>query len=248
MTDTMTIRLKDRDKETLAFTSMLTGIPSSKLLYPFLSEGVRVNLGATVLFNIDRNTPYQRARYERFIETLHGKGVKGHNPDVQTDLAPSQETTPRIVLDFFWMFKEVRAAEKMEQAMGEVQFAQDMGFVNVAFLRTLCLSLGEMYVSRGLSLSKIEIDQARRAFFYLMTSYNYQNNARGTGKVLAVKWYTHQDLVNKLVDEMVGRYEMRYPTKVVEAIEVREAIPVVPKKHISRTIPPQTRTTAIPSK
>jgi hypothetical protein len=217
MADIMTIRLKDRDKEMLSFSSKMTAIPASKLLYPFISEAIRINLGATLLFYVDRNTPYQRARYERFVEDL-----KDHESSQQVETPPSmettQESTPRIVLDFFWMFREVKAADRIES------------------------TLGDIYVSRGLSLSKIEVDQARRIFFHLMTSHLYRNNAKGTARAISAKWYSHQDLVNKLVDEMVSRYELRYPAKVVDAIEVREAIPVVTKHPINRTVPSKVKT------
>jgi hypothetical protein len=236
LADIMTIRFKDRDKEALSFSSKMTGIPASKLLYPFISEAIRINLGAALLFNVDRNTPYQRAKYGRFVEAL-----KDHETRLQSETPPSMETilesTPRVVQDFFWMFREVKAAERIESAMGDIQLSLDMGFLNASFLRTLCISLADAYVSRGLSLSRIEVDQTRRIFFHLMTSHLYRNNAKGTARAISVKWYSHQDLVNKLVDEMVSRYELRYPAKVVEAIEVREAIPVVTKQPIIRTVP-----------
>lgn len=245
--DIMTIRLKDRDKEMLGFSSKMTAIPASKLLYPFISEAIRINLGASLLLNIDRNQPFQRRRYEQFVDAL-----KDHEDRLQTDAPPSMESiqaeTPRVVLDFFWMFREVKAVERLETTMGEIQLSSDMEFLNASFRRTLCIALGDAYISRGLSLSKIEVDQARRIFFYLMTSHFYRNNAKGTAKALSVKWYSHQDLVNRLVDEMVSRYELRYPTKVVDAIEVREAIPVVSKKTVSRTIPSQTKAPMPPAK
>jgi hypothetical protein len=238
MTDIMTLRLKDRDKEALYFSSKQTGIPSSKLLYPFISEAIGINLGASILFNLDRNAPYQRARYERFIEMIktgEGRVAASEQPE---NMEETPEATPRIVLDFFWMMREVKAAERLEQAMGEIQFVQDMGFLTPAFHRSLCLALADMYLSRGLSTSRLEADQARRAFFHIMISHYYRNNAKGTSKSLSTKWYSHQELVNKLVEEMVGKYEMRYPTKVVEAIEVREAIPVVPRKTVSKVPKP----------
>jgi hypothetical protein len=131
--------------------------------------------------------------------------------------------------------------------MGEIQFAQDMGFLNPSFHRALCTGLGDTYLSRGLSLAKIEVDPARRIFFYLMTSHFYNNNARGTAKALSAKWYSHQDLVNRLVEEMVSRYEFRYPIKVVDAIEVREAIPIVSKKPVIRPVQSKVRPSVPPS-
>lgn len=240
MTDVMTMRLKEKDKEMLSFSSKQTGIPSSKLLYPFISEAIRLNLGASILFNIDRNMPFQRGRFERFVESLKGHDPRPR-PDGGPDLEPQQETAPRIMLDFFWMFKEVKGAERLESAMQDVQVSQDMGFLTAPFMRSLCIGLGESYTSRGLSLVRIETDQARRLFFLLMTSHLYSNNAKGTAKALTAKWYSNQDLVNRLVEDMVIRYEARYPTKVVEAIEVREAIPVVPRKPVQRPFPPKAK-------
>ncbi|MGA1872112.1 MAG: hypothetical protein ACMUHY_00435 [Thermoplasmatota archaeon] len=53
MTGLLTLRLPENEKEALALSSQLSGMPISKVIMPFISEGTKVSLGASLLFRID---------------------------------------------------------------------------------------------------------------------------------------------------------------------------------------------------
>ena len=226
MTDIMTLRLKGKDKELLSLASRLTGIPASKMLYPFLEEGIRINLGASILFQIDRSVQMNRNRYERFVDALRDRERvrSGTSGDLMED--PLRDLMPKIISDYFWMLRETKAIPRMEQAMADIQFTTDVGYIDPSMIQIACLSLGDAYIANGLPLNRIDLVQATRLFFHVMTSMTYRRYARGTEKALSTRWYTSQETINKLVEEMAERYESRYPARVVEAIEVKEAIPV----------------------
>jgi len=238
MSEVLTLRLKGKDKDMLSFSSRLSGIPASKMLYPFIEEGIRMNLGASILFQIDRSTPLNRDRFERFIDALRERDADRSGPSGETLVDPLGGLMPRIVPDYFWMLRETKAVQRMEQAMLDIQFSPDVGYVEPSSLRSVCLATGEAYIAKGLSFSRIDLGQATRLFFQVMTGMTYRKYARGTEKALSTRWYTNQETVGKLVEEMAQRYESRYPARVVEAIEVKEAIPVegprpVKKKQVS---------------
>ena len=46
MSDLLTLRVPGNEKEALAFSSHLSGMPISKVIMPFLTEGAKVSLGA----------------------------------------------------------------------------------------------------------------------------------------------------------------------------------------------------------
>jgi hypothetical protein len=226
----LTMRLKDREKDILSFTSRITAIPTSKMLHPFVSEAVKLNLGAAILFHIDRSSNFQRKKFEKFISRIWS----GEDHETGDPTVGAEGISPRIVTDFYWMFMEVKGTERLTQAMGDIEIATDLSFLDTNFLRGLCILLGDAYISKGYSMTKFETDPARRLFFAIMLGHYYRTNARGTARALTTKWYGYQDLVGKIVDDMCNRYELRYPTKVVEAIEVREAIPIVQRVPVKR--------------
>ena len=228
-----TIRLKDRDKEAISLSSKITGIPTSKMLYPFIDEGLRINLGASLLYLIDRSAPFNRGKFERFMDHIRSsKGQQMDPVDGREDIQPS-DISPRVIIDYIWIMREIRLHQRLEQAMEGIQLSPELDCIELNVLRRLSRDLGERYITSGSPLNRLDAPGATRMFFSLMTEAYYRHNARGTLKTLNTRWYGNQDLISKLVEEMASRYEHKYPARVVEAIEVND--------QISRELPRKTK-------
>ena len=72
MGNLLTIRLPDNEKEALELSSRLSEMPVSKVILPFISEGVKTSLGALLIQRIDRAYVYGRRNHEQFINIIMG--------------------------------------------------------------------------------------------------------------------------------------------------------------------------------
>ncbi|MDG6223902.1 MAG: hypothetical protein QCI82_00135 [Candidatus Thermoplasmatota archaeon] len=231
----LTIRLGDKEKGSIALASRLTGIPASKMLYPFIEEALRTNLGASLLFMIDRSAPFNRNHFQKFIGELRSADPHAGDNVSGTETVDHYGISPRLLLDSIWAMREIGLQQRLEQAMDGVQISPELDYIDIVFLSRLSRDLGERYIISGLPLDRLDARGATRLFFSLMTEAFYRHNARGTIKTLNTRWYGNQDLIAKLVEEMASRYERKYPARVVEAIEVNEASTVVaPKRPIKK--------------
>ena len=231
----LTIRLKERDKGSISLASRLTGIPSSKMLYPFIEEALRTNLGASLLYMIDRSAPFNRRHFERFMGALRYANGLSNERDEGSVPGNYADITPRVVIDYVLIMREKGLQQKLENAMEGVQISPDMDYIDLVFLSRICRDMGDRYIISGLPLDRLDAKGATRLFFSLMTESYYRNKARGTMKVLNARWYGNQELISKLVEDMASRYEQRYPARVVEAIEVNDAITMeAPRKTVKK--------------
>jgi hypothetical protein len=222
MTSLLSIRMESREKEIINFSSKLSRAPISKVLGPFITEGSRIALGAVIIFHIDRSSIYRRSSFNSFLDLLR------NSPSREGDLVFDREyermysATPRIIWDFFELIHEGKTSERFEKLFKGISFEHGVDYVTPLLLRELCYRLSESYVNNGGSLKRLDYDIAIRNLFDLMLNLHYRNCARGTSKALNTQWYTRQDKVSDLVDEIVSKYYKRMEKRVVEAIEVEE--------------------------
>jgi hypothetical protein len=251
MSDLLTLRVPGNEKEALAFSSQLSGMPVSKVIMPFLIEGTKVSLGASLLFRIGTNV-YKRDRYEDFIDLLQEPTKKGTSIIAPMGPAELQNIVPRVVWDFFDLLVLTKAVSRMNEALEEVELEMDTSFISPDLLRSLCYSIGDSYLSMGGSLESMNFQLANEVFFHRMLHIFYWSNAKGTQKALSTQWYAKGDLISKIVGEMNEHYSERSGARVMEAIVVsaparkrgrpkkkkRKALPPGPQV-IAKEIPPR---------
>ncbi|MGA1821124.1 MAG: hypothetical protein ACMUIG_01195 [Thermoplasmatota archaeon] len=220
MGNLFTVRLEDKDKEVMNFSSKLSRMPVSKVINPFLKEGARSALGAALLFQIDRSTIVQKQMYRNFLDLIVDPIRLTPGMSDEGSFEEMFKCTPRIVWDFFDLIKEAKVRQKLSAVMKDIEFREEIDFIDTRSLRYISHQLGDIYVTMGGSLSRMDYHLATKTFFHIMLHSYYRNNASGTSKALSSQWYTHQDTVSKIEDELIERYERKVSTKVVEAIEV----------------------------
>lgn len=230
MGNLFTVRLEDREKEVMNFSSKLSRMPVSKVINPFLHEGARSALGAALLFQIDRSTIVQKQMYRQFIDLIIDPVRMTPGLPEEGSFEQMFKCTPRIVWDFFDLIKEAKVRQKLVAIMKGVEFHEEIDFIDPRALRFISYHLGDQYVTQGGSLSRMDYHLATKTFFHIMLHSYYRNNASGTSKSLSSQWYTHQDIISRIEEELIDRYEKKVRTKVVEAIEVTtesetEAVP-----------------------
>ncbi|MFO8050105.1 MAG: hypothetical protein R6V01_00190 [Thermoplasmatota archaeon] len=219
MSDLLTIRLPENEKDALAFSSHLSEMPVSKVILPFISEGVHISLGALLLHRIDRSTVFRRENYERFIDMIVGStsGVGALSEGVPEDF---HEILPRIVWNFFELMSETKAVQRINSDFDDVEVTMDTTFILPDSIKSLCRSIGASYLSFGGSLDSMNYQLANDIFFKKMLHMFYKANARGTSRALSTQWYANQSLISKLAGEMNDRYMEHTGGRSFEAIEV----------------------------
>ncbi|MGA1819480.1 MAG: hypothetical protein ACMUHU_00575 [Thermoplasmatota archaeon] len=239
MSELLTLRMAENEKEALALSSRLSGMPISKVIMPFISEGAKVSLGAALLFRIDTNV-FKRDHFEDFIDLLQGtiKGGGSIFPAAVLDEHPN--LIPRIIWDFFDLLVSTKAVQRMNAALEDVHIDMDTGFVNPEFLKVLCHSIGDSYLSMGGGLDSMNYQLAQELFFHRMLHFFYRANAKGTARALSTQWYSKGDLVSKIVGDMNDQYNERTESRVVEAIVVSapQKKRGRPRKKAKRALPP----------
>ena len=239
MTELLTLRMADNEKEALALSSRLSGMPISKVIMPFISEGSKVSLGAALLFRIDTNV-FKRDHFEEFIGLLQGGFKGGGNIFPTTILDEHPDLVPRIIWDFFDLLVTTKAVSRLNSSLEEVHLDMDTGFVNPEFLKVLCHSIGDSYLSMGAALDSMNYQLAQELFFHRMLHFFYRANAKGTARSLSTQWYSKGDLVSKIVKDMNDQYNERMEVRVVEAIVVSapQKKRGRPRKKAKRALPP----------
>lgn len=223
MGDLLSIRLDRTDKEVLSFTSRMTETPASKVIGPFLSEGIRISQGSLIMFQIDRSTLFRKERYLSFVRMLIEPSRAGSSLMLDRDPEIVHSLTPRIIWEFFDLLSEERVIQKFSATFEGIEIQRDMGYVSAPFLRTLTYHLGESYISASGSLERLDYQRATSLYFHLMLHYFYRFNAKGTAKALNTQWYTHQAVIQKIEDAMMKKYSEKIRLSVVEAIVVPES-------------------------
>ncbi|MBN1390348.1 MAG: hypothetical protein JXA22_06880 [Candidatus Thermoplasmatota archaeon] len=239
MSELLSIRLQENEKEALALSSQLSGMPVSKVIMPFISEGAKVSLGAALLFRIDTNV-YRRDHFEDFMELVHRPLKTGGQLFSSAIVDHHQNQVPKIIWDFFEMLFETRAVSRLNSSLEEVLLETDTSYVTSEFLGTLCYSIGDTYLSMGGSLDSMNYQLASEVFFHRMVYFFYRSNAKGTAKALSTQWYSKGDLVSKIVGEMNDRYNERTGSSVLEAIVVSSPRKKRgrPKTKVQKELPP----------
>ncbi|MFW3145723.1 MAG: hypothetical protein ACMUIE_02800 [Thermoplasmatota archaeon] len=239
MGDLLTIRLPDYEKDALDFSSHLSEMPVSKVILPFISEGVKVSLGAVLIQRIDRSYVYGRRNHEQFVELMMSI-VSSTNPGSAVGMMENtHERVPKIIWDFFDLLEETRAVGRINTALEEVALTPDASFITPENLRSLCYSIGDSYLMHGGSLESMNYQLANEIFFKRMLYLLYRCNATGTAKSLSTQWYAHQDMISRLANEMNDRYSEKSKSRPVEAIVVTGS-----KKKRGR--PPKRKKKALP--
>jgi len=239
LSDLLTLRVPGNEKEALAFSSHLSGMPVSKVIMPFLIEGTKVSLGASLLFRIGTNV-YKRDRYEDFIDLLQEPTKKGTTILAPMGPAELQNIIPRVIWDFFDLLVSTKAVPRLNTALEDVHIDMDTGFVNPEFLKLLCHSIGDSYLSMGGGLDSMNYQLAQELFFHRMLHFFYRANAKGTARALSTQWYSKGDLISKIVSDMNDQYNERTEARVVEAIVVStpQKKRGRPRKKTRRALPP----------
>jgi hypothetical protein len=239
MTDLLTIRLPNNEKEALDFASHLSGMPVSKVILPYISEGTKVSLGALLLFRID-TIVYKKDRLLSFTELIMGPTKKGSPLFSAIGPEEYQSTVPKIIWDFFDLLAETRAISRINVAFEDVQVEIGTDFINPEFLKTLCYTIGDTYLSMGGSLESMNYQLANEIFFQKMAYFFYYANAKGTAKSLTTQWYTHGEVISKILGEMNDRYVERSGSRVMEAIVVsgQKRSRGRPRKKKKKALPP----------
>ena len=239
MSDLLTLRVPGNEKEALAFSSHLSGMPISKVIMPFLTEGAKVSLGATLLFRIGTNV-YKRDRYEDFIDLLQEPTKKGTSIIAPLGPAQLQNAVPKVVWDFFDLLVTTRTVSRLNAVLEEVELEMDTSFISQDLLRSLCYSIGDSYLSMGGSLNSMNYQLANEIFFHRMLHIFYWTNAKGTQKALNTQWYARGDLISKIVGEMNESYGEMTGSRVMEAIMVSAPKKKRgrPKKKKKKALPP----------
>jgi hypothetical protein len=203
----------------LALTSHLSGMPVSKVIMPFITEGAKVSLGAALLFRIGTNV-YKRDRFEDFIDLLQEPTKKG--PSIFSSMGPVelQNVVPKVIWDFFDLLVSTRAINRLNTVLEDVEIELDTSFISPDLLRSLCYAIGDSYLSMGGSLGSMNYQLVIEIFFHKMLHFFYWSNAKGTQKALSTQWYARGDTVSKIVGEMNDQYNEKTGAKVLEAIVV----------------------------
>lgn len=238
MSDLLTLRVPGNEKDALALSSHLSGMPVSKVIMPFLTEGAKVSLGAALLFRIGTNV-YKRDRFEDFIDLLQEPTKKGTSIFAPIGPAEFQNVVPRVVWDFFDLLVTTRTVQRFNTAFEDIEIEMDTSFISPDLLRSLCYSIGDSYLSMGGSLESMNYQLVNEIFFHRMLHIFYWSNAKGTQKALSTHWYAKGDLVSKIVGEMNELYSEKTGARVLEAIVVS-----APKKKRGR--PKKKRKKALP--
>ncbi len=220
MTALMSIRLQEAEKDALALSSLLSEMPVSKLISPFLNEGTKIALGGVLIYHIDRTLIFKRDGFERFIDLLMEPANTSGPFSVQKGPDEVHGMVPKIIWDFFDLLTETKAVQRLNSAMEGVALEMDASFVTPAYLRSFCYTLGDTYISSGGSLERMDYQKATDIFFRRMLHSFYKANARGTARALSTQVYAHSDLLDKLSKELRDLYFERTRSGVLQAIEV----------------------------
>ncbi|MEA3557651.1 MAG: hypothetical protein U9R75_00180 [Candidatus Thermoplasmatota archaeon] len=219
MSSLLTIRLQEKEKEALALASNLNEMPVSKTISPFISEGVKISLGAVLIHRIDRSSVFRKDTYAKFIEIMMGpvnRSPQASGPFTED----THEKIPGIIWNFFDLMNETKCLQRINSTLEDIKIEMDTTFVTPENLRSLCFAVGDSYLSFGGPLTTMNYPLANEIFFKKMLYMLYRNNARGTVKALSTQWYANQDMLSKLAGEMNDMYVGRTRSGVVEAIEV----------------------------
>ena len=217
MTGLLTLRLPENEKEALALSSQLSGMPISKVIMPFISEGTKVSLGASLLFRIDSNV-FKKDHYRDLIDLVQGTTGRSGQIIPALSLGDRPDLVPRIVWDFFELLVSVKAVPRLNSALEEVHLDMDTSYVDAELMKALCYAIGDSYLSMGGSLESMNYQLAKEIFFHRMLHFFYRSNAKGTARALSTQWYSKGDLISKIVGEMNDLYNERTESRVVEAI------------------------------
>jgi hypothetical protein len=225
MGDLLTLRLDEKDKKALAFSSMLSEMPISKVITPFINEGTNISLGGILLYHIDRAGTFDRRTFENFTSMMIEPTRSGTYSVPPRGIEEVQRSSPRVIRDFFEIASEMKVVERMNSTFDEVKVTMDTSFITPPFLRTLCYSLGEDYIRSGASLERLDYQLCLELFFGKMLEFFYHHNATGTVRALSSELYMHQTMLRELSIEMTNRYTERSRTRKFEAIEVASVSP-----------------------
>ena len=218
MSKLLSIRLDERDKKLMNFSSKITRTPISKLLSPFILDGASISLGAAILFHMDRTTIFSKDAYGKFLDFLLSRGsIEAHTED---DYEVMFGSSPRIIWDFFEIISDQKIGSRVQSIFEEVDVGDDINYMEPHLMEELCRSIGTTYVTEGGSLSRLDQKLALKACFHEMLHLHYKNNAKGTVKALNSQWYTNRNRISELEEELIRRYEKRIEKRVVEAVEV----------------------------
>lgn len=220
MNNIMALRLQEPSRQVLGLCAYLSEMPISKLLNPFLTDGVRTMLGALIVHHIDRKLIFRRDSFGSFTEMLLSSGSETMGRSSGWDPASMRERVPRVLFDFFEMMGEVKAVPRMNTTFEGITLEMDASYMDPASIRSLCRSLGEAYISSGASLDRLDYQRASELFFHQMVLGFYRANARGTAKALTTQLYAHGDFLERLSRELKDLYSERTRAGVVEAIVV----------------------------
>jgi hypothetical protein len=218
MSNIMTLRLQDPSRQVLGLSAYLSEMPLSKLLNPFISDGISTVLGGLIIHHIDRKLMFRRDTFEAFTEMLLSSGAEPFGRPPAWDVM--RERIPRILFDFFELLSELKAVNRFNAALEGVTLEMDASYMDPQYIRSLCHSLGETYMSSGASLDRLDYHKASELFFHQMVLGFYKANAKGTAKALTTQLYAHGDLIDELSRELKDLYSERTKAGVVEAIVV----------------------------
>lgn len=216
----MTLRLQDPSRQVLGLCAYLSEMPVSKLLNPFLNEGVKTMLGALIIHHIDRKLIFRRDSFVAFTELLLSSGPDLMGRSAVSEPALIRDRVPRLLFDFFELMGELKVVQRMGSTFEGINVEMDASYMDAATIRTLCRSLGEAYISSGASLERLDYQRAIELYFHQMVLGFYRANARGTAKALTTQLYAHGDFLEKLSLELKELYTERTRAGVVEAIVV----------------------------
>ncbi len=220
MGDLLTLRMEEKDKRALALSSTLSEMPISKVIMPYLNEGINTSLGGILLFHIDRSMTFDKRSFNNFTSILIEPTRTGAAQTPARGPEDVERTSPRVIWDFFDILSELKVIEKLNNTFEAVTLSMDTSFVTPAFLRALCFRLGEAYIRSGGNLERLDYQLSNELFFKMMLDEFYQFNATGTTRSLRSELYMHQTRIKDLSLEMVNCYSERSKTRKFQAIEV----------------------------
>jgi len=223
MNNIMALRLQEPSRQVLGLCAYLSEMPISKLLNPFLNDGVRTMLGALIIHHIDRKLIFRRDSFGAFTEMLLSSGPDPVGRPSGLDPASLRDRLPRVLFDFFELMGELKAVQRMGSTFEGITIDMDASYMDPAAIRSLCRALGEAYISSGASLARLDYQRASGLFFHQMVLAFYRANARGTAKALTTQLYAHGDFLERLSTELKELYSERTKAGVVEAIVVSGA-------------------------
>ena len=237
MSKLLSIRMDDREKKLMNFSSKMTRTPVSKLVSDYILDGARISLGSAILFHMDRTTIFSREAYNKFMRFLRSsRSSDSGSPDEYENLF---ELSPGIIWDFFDLISEQKAKKRLRSIFEGVEIGEDLDYMEPKLIEDLCRTIGSAYVSEGGSLNKLDRKLALKVCFHQLMHLHYRNNARGTVKTLNSQWYTNRNSLSRMEDDLITRYEKRMERRVVEAVEVRDK-----DERERRALPPSDQVTA----